>query len=186
MSVSSMGFRPAASMSFRPAAWWASDRWREMRRLAAWGDRRHNFGELQWASDLQLRRASDRRRLWWASDRRLDEQAIGGLRWHEAIGSMRRSAVEEKFAWEREMREWPRRYSAKKRLGRWESDWERDWERWEMSKIILLTSRIKYSFFFFFALSYNAHLYMDVHCSRTSKFFPNASTAVACLLGMWS
>ena len=49
----------------------------------------------------------------------------------------------------------------------------------------------KFFFFFFFAISYSAHLYIDVHCidvhcGGTSKFFPYTSTAVACLLGMWS
>ena len=95
-------------------------------------------------------------------------------KWSVAWG-VRQSAVEEKFAWEKE---------------RWESDWgdiqqkKKDWgdervteretekdERWARIFIILLTGLIKNSFFFF---------------NGTSKFFPYTSIAAACLLGMWS
>ena len=109
------------------------------KRSAAWGDRWHNVDELRWALDRRLR---------WASNQRLDEQSIGGVR---------RSVVEEKFAWERDMREWLGRYSAKKKgLGRWESDQERDWERWEMGKTFYyFINRSNKKLFFFFALRYN-------------------------------
>ena len=119
-----------------------------------------------------------------------DEQAIGGVRREAAWGNQRwkRSLLER----ERDERVTGEIFSKKKDWGDervTERETEKD-ERWARIFIILLTGRIKNSFFYFCYQLQCTSIYrcalIDVHCSGTSKFFPYTSTAAACLLSMWS
>ena len=46
-------------------------------------------------------------------------------------------------------------------------------------KCIILINQPNKIYIYFFALSYSAHLYIDVHCSKSSKILAFASTAAA-------
>ena len=134
---------------------------------------------------------------WWASDRQRE------MRWNEAIGGVRWDARRcEAISGVRWADRWREAIDGRREVClrefwemRWESDWERNErvtervterdERWERLFIILLTSWIKNSFFFF-ALSYSAHLKIDVHCSWISKIFTYASIAAAWFLYPWN
>ena len=53
----------------------------------------------------------------------------------------------------------------------------KEWGKKKKGRCIILINQLN-NFFFFFALSYSAHLYIDVHYSKSSKILAFASTAV--------
>ena len=159
-------------MGFRPAAWWASDRRREMRRSVAWGDRRASMSFRPAASmsfrptvSMSFRPAASmsfRSATWWESDRRREaawgvRREVIGVRWSAAWGNRRweRSLLER----ERDERVTGEIFSKKKGWGDEESDWERDWGRWEMSEnayYFINRSNKKFNFFFCYQLQYTS------------------------------